>query len=279
VEYIKTAFLNRWNVLVLSAGTVFAFLTGHPDVALPLVLAGEVAYLGLLGAHPKFRAYVDAQRAKSTREETSAASERMLQRIMATLPRSSLDRYEALRNQCAEMRYIAKELHQPGGAADMPLEGLHVAGLDRLLWIYLRLLYTQFALSRFLEKTKEEDIQREIRRSEQRLAALPVEAKNERARATLQDNLQTSRARLENLQKARDNHQLVQLEIERLENKIRSLSEMAVNRQEPEAISGQVDAVASSMEATERTMSELRFATGLEETDETPSLVRPRVTA
>ena len=52
---------------------------------------------------------------------------------------------------------------------------------------------------------------------------------------------------------------------------------MAVNRQEPEFISGQVDQVAESMLDTEKTMNELRFATGFEETDaEAPELLRPR---
>ncbi len=96
-------------------------------------------------------------------------------------------------------------------------------------------------------------------------------------RKALEDNRQTSRARLENLAKARDNLQLVQLEIERLENKIRSLSEMAVSRQEPEYISSQVDQVSSSMLDTERTMNDLRSITGLDEVgDEVPSLLRPR---
>ena len=63
-------------------------------------------------------------------------------------------------------------------------------------------------------------------------------------------------------------------EIDRLENKIRSLSELAVNRQEPEFISQQVDHVASSMLETERTMNDLQFATGLESVDEqTPELL------
>ena len=56
----------------------------------------------------------------------------------------------------------------------------------------------------------------------------------------------------------------MQLEIDRLENKIRSLSEMAVNRQEPEYISSQVDSVAASMLQTEQTMNELKFVTGLD---------------
>jgi hypothetical protein len=94
-------------------------------------------------------------------------------------------------------------------------------------------------------------------------------------RAALQDNLDTSRNRLANLTKAQENYELVGLEIDRLENKIRSLSEMAVNRQEPEFISSEVDHVASSMVDTEKTMNELQFATGLNSLDnEPPSLLR-----
>jgi conjugal transfer/entry exclusion protein len=94
----------------------------------------------------------------------------------------------------------------------------------------------------------------------------------------LEDNLQTSRDRLTNLRKARENLELVQLEINRLENKIQSLSELAVNRQDPDFISGQVDQVTSSMLQTERTMNELRFATGLNEVDEVvPELLNREV--
>ncbi|MEN6495553.1 MAG: hypothetical protein ABFD16_14830, partial [Thermoguttaceae bacterium] len=118
-------------------------------------------------------------------------------------------------------------------------------------------------------------------RLEQQLAQLPPagDPRKERMRKALDDNLQTNRTRLANLEKARENYQLVELEIDRLENKIRSLSEMAVNRQEPEFISSQVDQVASSMVETERTMNELQFATGLDPVDnEAPKLLRPKTT-
>lgn len=156
-----------------------------------------------------------------------------------------------------------------------------MAGLDRLLWIYLRLLYTRFALARFLQKTGQQEILKTIQRLEQQLAQLPPagDPRKERMRKALDDNLQTNRTRLANLEKARENYQLVELEIDRLENKIRSLSEMAVNRQEPEFISSQVDQVASSMVETERTMNELQFATGLDPVDnEAPELLRPKTT-
>lgn len=285
MKYFKAAFTNHWNLLAFLGGAVFALLSGKPDIFLPLVVAGEVGYLGLLGSHERFRQYVDAQEAKSAREANSASSQRSLAYILRMLPRDLLKRFDDLRLQCAELRQIAMELKNPGkDSSDVPLDSLQVAGLDRLLWIYLRLLYTQFSLARFLQKTNADQINKDIQQMEQRIKQLPAaqsgqnappDSRWERMQKTLQDNLQTSRDRLANLTKAKENYQLIQLEIERLENKIRSLSEIAVNRQEPNFISGEVDHVASSMMDTEKTMNELQFATGLDSLDEqTPELLQ-----
>lgn len=299
MKYFKAAFSNHWNLLAFAGGAVFALLTGVPSVLLPLVAAGELTYLGLLGTHPRFREYIDAQEAKVAREAGTVSSQRSLSYILRMLPRDSLKRFDDLRSQCTELRQIAAELKNPGKTtSDVPLDSLQVAGLDRLLWIYLRLLYTQFALARFLQKTNADLINKDIEQMQQRIKQLPADAsvqpvttgqqtttpnappaadpRLQRVRKTLEDNLQTSRDRLANLTKAKENYQLIQLEIERLENKIRSLSEIAVNRQEPDFISSEVDHVASSMMDTEKTMNDLQFATGLNSADdETPQLLQP----
>jgi hypothetical protein len=279
--YLKAAFLNHWNLLAFCGGAAFSLLSGRADVFLPLVLAGEAAYVGLLGSHPKFQEYVDAQQAKANRAEDSQVSQQTLQQILHTLPPETLQRFEALRAQCLELRQIAMDIRRPGVAAvDVPLDQIQSTGLDRLLWIHLRLLYTQVALSKFLKKTSADQIQKSIHDLEQQLQQLPADDKDDRrtrVRAALQDNLDTSRSRLANLTKAKENYEFIGLEIDRLENKIRSLSEMAVNRQEPEFISSEVDHVASSMVDTERTMNELQFATGLNTLDaEPPELIRTK---
>jgi hypothetical protein len=282
-KYLKAAFTNHWNLLVFLGGAGFALLSGRADIFLPIVAAGELAYLGLLGSHSKFQDYVDAQAAKAQRAETSTASQQSLQYIMRALPKDLLQRFQSLRTQCLDLRQIAIDLKRPGlGAVDAPLEQLQTSGLDRLLWVHLRLLYTQFALSTFLKKTDVDQIQSSIDNLEKQIAKLPADdndPRRQRVRAALQDNLETSRNRLANLTKAKENYQLIELEIDRLENKIRSLSEMAVNRQEPEFISSEVDHVASSMVDTERTMNELQFATGLNAVDaETPELLQAQAT-
>jgi hypothetical protein len=140
------------------------------------------------------------------------------------------------------------------------------------------MLYTQNALRQFHQKTSEERIQRDIENLEKKLEGLNRindEVQRQKFAKTVEDNLQTCRDRLANYDKARANFDFIQLEIDRLENKIRSLSELAVNRQEPDFVSGQVDQVASSMIQTEQAMNELRFATGLADVDESvPQLLR-----
>ncbi len=280
-KYIKLAFRNRWNLLGLGGGVVLALLSPHIDAVLALVAACELGYLGFVGTHPKFQRYIDIQEAEQKRSSTNVTSQQMLAKITKMLPRESMARFEDLQKQCLELKQIADELRHPATAADdFRLEGEQMSGLDKLLWIYLRLLYTQFALGRFLQKTSEAHIQSDIADLEKALAKMPDEkdAQKQRMRAAIQDNLQTSRGRLANLNRAKDNYTLVKLELDRLENKIRSLSEMAVNRQEPEFISGQVDQVANSMVDTEKTMNELQFITGLDAPqDDAPMLLRAKV--
>jgi hypothetical protein len=280
-QYLKAAFLNHWNLLAFLGGAAFSLLSGRPDVCLPVVLAGEIAYLGLLGSHPKFQQYVDAQQAKAERAESSQTSQQTLEHILHALPRELVQRFQSLRDQCLELHRIALELKRPGmGTIDRPLDDLQLAGLDRLLWIHLRLLYTQYALSQFLQKTSGDEIQQAIQKLEQQIGHLPADEKDssqQRIRAALQDNLETSRNRLINLNKAQENYRFIQLERDRLENKIRSLGEMAINRQEPEFITSEVDHVASSLLDTEKTMNELQFATGLNSLDiEPPELIRAK---
>lgn len=281
-KYLKAAFKNHWNLLGFIGGTVFSFLTGQPDVVLPLVLAAEATYLGLLGTHPKFQRYVDAQEALAKRNVGAESAEDALARITRALPEASLERYEAVRQRALELRKIADDLRAPGSAQEpRPFDKLQLDGLDRLLWIYLRLLYSEHSLERFLSHTSERTIKADIGRIKLRLKDYSEDEtspRRQRARQALLDTYATSQARLENLEKARENHELVQLEIERLENKIRSLSELAVNRQEPEFISDQVDSVASSMLAAEETMQDLDFATGFGDMDEAVPTLTTRKT-
>ena len=272
LKYIKNAFLNQWNMLVFAGGMGFAALSGRPDIAIPLVMAGEAAYLGLLGTHPKFQAYVNAQEAKVNRQASSQHNQQAFDKIRQTLPPKQFERYSRLRDRCLQLGQIATDLKTPTNYdPNERLESLQTRGLDRLLWVYLRLLFSQHSLERFFDTVSDDRMRADLARIQVQLAQLgddDLSGHNAKIRHTLLDNQTTVEERLENYMQAKSNHQFVSLELERVENKIKSLAEISVNRQDPEYISGQIDAVASSMKETERTMNDLKFVTGLGDLDE-----------
>lgn len=278
LKYLRAAYLNRWNQLAFYGGIGFAFVSRRPDVVLPIVAAIELGYLTMLGSHPKFQRAIDAQDAAEEREKYSQTANTVLTRILKQLPGPVIVRYDRLKARCVELRQISADLHQTGMLeTGQPMESVQLAGLDRLLWIFLRLLFTQFSLHKFLEKTKREQIVADINQAAGKLAEISEDDQTTHAqkmRHSLQDNVKTCEERLANYDRAVANYEFVGQELDRLENKIKSLAEIGVNRQEPDFMSIQVDGVANSMLETERTLNELQFATGLEPlNEETPQLL------
>jgi DNA repair exonuclease SbcCD ATPase subunit len=290
-SYLKAAFLispevpglGKMPVNVLACAAVAVLgIALHPLWLIGLGL--ETAFLFTLATNPRFRKYVDALRAHEARAAAGGGSAATLERILRELPAPAIRRYDALRRHCVELQHIAAQLrHGEPSAITGPFEEMQRSGLDRLLWIYLRLLFTQHMLDRVFQSSSEEEISRSVRGLEEQLRRLGGEAADQKSklRRTLEDNLQTCRERLANYQTARERVELVRLELDRLENKIRSLGEMAVSRQEPNFIADQMDQVAAGMVQTERTIQELQFATGLEsaEEDVPPLLQREAVPA
>jgi hypothetical protein len=93
--------------------------------------------------------------------------------------------------------------------------------------------------------------------------AAAQKADDERIAKSLQDSIAMAELRLDNYARAKKNAQFVSIELDRIEGKIQALAEMAVNRQDPDLLSSQVDSAAESMRQTEKAVSELQHLTGL----------------
>lgn len=281
-KYLKSAFTNHWNLLGLAGGAAFTAVSGQWEVGLPLMAAAEVAWLGFVGTHPKFRKHVDMAEHQKQKVEDAAAAKTRARLMLSSLPRGAQRRYEALMEQCKEMRVITKQYQSAQGAeTDEFVIESRLEGLDRLLWLYLKLLHTEHSLNRFFETTTIDNIEREIHQIEGRLKreqSRPENSQRERIVATLQDSLTTCLGRKKNFEQARDSYELVKAEEKRLENKIRSLAETGISKGDTGLLSDQVDTVAGSIQETEKTLSELEFITGFEtfEDEAVPEIMKRR---
>ncbi|HVK76164.1 MAG TPA: hypothetical protein VM734_22715 [Kofleriaceae bacterium] len=278
-RYLKEAFLYRWNLLLFGGAAAAALLSPSPDVVLPLVLAGELAYLGGLTTLPRFQAAIDAKaRAEERGLATGSApppvaKQKKLADVLGSLDPERRNRFLRVRARCVEMQRIANAVRgdtrdESGAAAE-----LRTPALDRLLWVFLRLLLSQQALARFLQAANGPAIKSQLDElvAKQKVAE---QKGDERILRSIVDSVATAQLRLDNYEKARSNSEFVSVELDRIETKIQAMTEMAISHQDPNELSIQVDAVAEGMTQTEQTIRELQAITGLgSESDEAPAIL------
>jgi len=150
-------------------------------------------------------------------------------------------------------------------------EDISTSALDRLLWVFLRLLVSEEALRQFLKRTDPREINLRL---EEAKAQLEVQKDaDERMVRSLSDSVSAQETRLTNYQKAEKNAEFLRIELDRIEAKIQALIEASVNRQDPDFLTGQIDSVTESMHTTEKTISELQQLTGLMDQMEEPPAI------
>ena len=270
-RYVAEAFLFRWNLLLFLGGMAGAAISPMSDVLIPLVGAAELAYLAGLTSIPRFRAAIDAKtygEQKGPLPVTTVPAPTVANMLSGLVP-DARTRFERLHARCREMRGIAAGVRGATGDQSASTDSMATPGLDRLLWLFLRLLVSKTALDRFLRSMNEQEMTSKLEALRKTLEAAQ-KSNDERVTKSLQDSVAMGELRLDNFQRAKKNAEFVSLELDRIEGKIQALAEMAVNRQDPDFLSGQADAAAESMRQTEKSLSELQHLTGLGEQLEEP---------
>jgi len=273
-EYVKHAFLFPWNLLAFVGGAALAAMSPHPDAFIPIVGALEIAYLTGLTAIPRFRTAIDAKIAARRRGDAdtprvTGTAEQSLEKILESLPAPALRRFLLLRQRCFEMRSITSGIRGQADSASDSAESIRTPALDRLLYLFLRLLVSQNGLDRFLRSTSEKDLDAKLSDVRARLETAKA-ANDERVTRSLQDSLADAELRLDNYRKAAKDAEFVAIELDRIETKIQALIEMGVSRQDPDYLSHQVTAAAESMQHTEAAVNQLQHLTGLADQIEEP---------
>src|SRR5687767_9647914 len=269
-RYLKEAFTFRWNLLIFGGAAAAAVVSGHADIALPLVAAAEVTYLAGLATLPRFQAAIDAKarseepggfsgKRGATRDENPQAARDRILEVLKSLTEDRRSRFLRLRARCVEMSRIANAVRGETRDASGASTELRTPALDRLLWVFLRLLLSEQAIARFLQAADEAGIEKSItdlqgRRKKRADSVGEANQADDRIIRSLDDSITTAMARKENLDKAKHNAEFVATELDRLENKIAAVTEMAVAHTDPDEMSSRIDAISEGISQTAQTI-------------------------
>jgi flagellar motility protein MotE (MotC chaperone) len=270
-SYIKAAFNVRWpvpglggvpvNWLAVLGFAIAGFLV-HP--AIWLLGAGlEFGFVMMLAQNPRFQRLVDAN--QGVKEDFNFAAR--VSQMLAGVPGLARKRYADLELRCAEIRKMTEAL-APGAMSE-----IQVGGLKKLLWIFLRLLVSRETILSTARTTNREDIQDEIRRSEEQLAQLSDPAK-ERLRKSVEANLELLKKRLANVEESRHALEFIEAELKRIENQVELIAQEAAMAKDGGYLSTKIDTIAGTLSETQDWMKSNRDILGGLEDLEMPPGVR-----
>ncbi len=252
---LNRAFSWHWNLLGLGVGTAFAFLSGQPAAWLPVVAACELAYLGFLGMNPRFQNVLRGRTMIRSSKSDPAAAQLRYQQITSFLTETDLNRFRQLQSRCAALLDLRRRMDAKEN--DNGPDHFRGDSLDRMLWLFLKLLHQRSGLERFLASTQRGQIDVELRAAEDQLAvaqerdaaAAGVES---RLTTSIRDRIQTIGDRLRNYDKACENLELVSAEIEKTEQQITHLCEVGMTTRDSADLSVQIDSISESLQSSER---------------------------
>ncbi len=258
---LKRAFIWHWHLLGLGAGATLAVLSGAPLLCLPFLAAAELGYLGFLGMNPRFQNVLKGQR-KLPPPIPVNSTQRFAQ-LMAFLSPDDVQRFESLRRRCMDLLNLRRSMNAKEGTTGV--EDFRSESLDRMLWLYLKLLHQRSGLEQFLGATHREQIAAELKSAEAQLATAQARDQaagmpESRLATSIRDRVTTIRERLDNHHKASDGLELVTAEIEKTEQQITHLCEVGMTMSDSAGLSVQIDTISQSLQSSEKLFSEASFS-------------------
>ena len=260
-DALKRAFTWHWHLLGLGAGATLAVLSGAPILCLPFLAAAELGYLGFLGMNPRFQNVLKGQR-KLPPPIPVNSTQRFAQ-LMAFLSPEDEQRFESLRHRCMELLNLRRSMNAKEGTTGV--EDFRGESLDRMLWLYLKLLHQRSGLEQFLGATHREQIDAELKSAEAQLATAQARDQSSgmpesRLTTSIRDRVTTIRERLDNHHKASDGLELVTAEIEKTGQQITHLCEVGMTMSDSAGLSVQIDTISQSLQSSEKLFSEASFS-------------------
>lgn len=267
---LKRAFKWHWHLLALGAGAALALLSGRPDVLLPIVGALELGYLGFLGTNQRFLNVLRGKSLAKDRAQAEEESQRKLLDLLKFLAPEDRKRFERLRDRCVDFGQLRDRLAE--GSDTSIVTQLRVDSLQKMLWLFLRLLHHKAGIDHFLDNTDEDQLRNQLDSAAADLAKAREDKRSDRLVDSLSEQHAAIQQRLQNYSAALDSRDLLLAELGKTEQKIEHMNEVGMTTRAKTDLSTQIDSIAESMASSERALGDLRSDLFIDD-EKTPELL------
>ena len=237
-NYTQAAFFHPWNLIFLTVGLSVSvgvgIATGLPMwMLVALVLSMELIVLGTFPRNERFRRVVRAEhRAERLKPPTKKEK-------YSALTRRQQRRYARLKSICEDIESNYAGL----SSASQTFVQRTMRKLDNILDSYLDLLHQRNRHREAIDGSTEHSIQKAIEALRDKMDDFP-----ERVRNVKERRLHVLKQRLARHQKARENLDVIEAQLQTIEDVAKYIHEQSWTLQNPSEITNQLDALFTEVE-------------------------------
>jgi len=241
--YLKAAFTSQINLLALAGVGMISLISGNP-VPLFIGLVGEAVWLGVAPLLPAYRNMVDGKRDRHARIDAEAKTRETLRSLPPEL-RAQSERLERM------ARDIRQNYSKYNESSKLFLDRL-AGRFDDMVQRHARMLNARHEYERHFSANSEVELRERLDILDAEMSGMDGEVRNLKARQ--RDILAK---RLERLEQAQRDYQLLKAQIATLEEMMALLKEQALTMRRPEEMTEQLNTLMGEIEVTEHTVSSL----------------------
>lgn len=267
-EFFKSPHHAWLGLLTLGAGLIVGADYRIALLAAPAAYALGWVYLPDMGF---FRRWVDRRRQSAQQAIGLAEAAEFLKKRDELLARLSTPRrqhYHALTAVCRDIEQASGEQSLSPGE---PQFDPRLRKIDELMWTHLRMLTIAESLDRFLETERRDNVPALLKEAEEEAVALtaefdalkaketsaPLLEPKERLLSSRLERLNVLRKRVQRIEQAQANLQLVIAEQERLEQQIKLIRADAIASKNTETLTARIDATVEHLDQTNKWLAEM----------------------
>jgi len=209
----------------------------------------EMAYLGTLATNERFQRTVRASQQWQTRRQWQVTVDDLVRQLSAEGQR----RYRLLESRCKSI--LEQQQRLVAGPTGLEAQG---ESLNRLLWVFLRLMVTRQSIDRIVQEAAggNEDIIRLQERIRNLQTRLKEESIGEELRRSLTGQIDILQQRIEKRKEAREKLAFLDAELVRIEEQAELVREQAVLSTDPQTVSQRIDQITATLGGTAQWISE-----------------------
>ena len=203
----------------------------------------EMAYLGTLATNERFQRTVRASQQWQTRRQWQVTVDDLVRQLSAEGQR----RYRLLESRCKSI--LEQQQRLVAGPTGLEAQG---ESLNRLLWVFLRLMVTRQSIDRIVQEAAggNEDIIRLQERIRNLQTRLKEESIGEELRRSLTGQIDILQQRIEKRKEAREKLAFLDAELVRIEEQAELVREQAVLSTDPQTVSQRIDQITATLGGT-----------------------------